>query len=108
MTTYVSFTFSERNDLKCIIRSHAEVKGGCGLSHAGCYTVFSAPLEEKGIMGGLIELRGDTLSLQGNIFKACSQEEAVAFIEGRSNDNIDLTMPVEASASLEVAATSHQ
>ena len=54
----------ERNDLKCIIRSHAEVKSGCGLSHANCYTVFSAPFEEKGIMGGLIELRGDTLNLQ--------------------------------------------
>ena len=59
----------ERNDLKCIIRSHAEVKSGCGLSHANCYTVFSAPFEEKGIMGGLIELRGDTLNLQGNVFK---------------------------------------
>ena len=75
----------ERNNLKCIIRSHAEVKSGCGLSHANCYTVFSAPLEEKGIMGGLIELRGDTLNLQGNVFKACGQEEAVALLEGRAD-----------------------
>ena len=75
--------FLERNDLKCLIRSHAEVKNGCGLSHAGCYTVFSAPLQEKGIMGGLIELRGDSLNLQGNVFSACGQEEAVALLEGR-------------------------
>ena len=75
----------ERNDLKCIIRSHAEVKSGCGLSHANCYTVFSAPFEEKGIMGGLIELRGDTLNLQGNVFKACGQEEAVALLEGNAD-----------------------
>ena len=75
----------ERNDLKCIIRSHAEVKSGCGLSHANCYTVFSAPMKDKGIMGGLIELRGDTLNLQGNVFKACGQEEAVALLEGRAD-----------------------
>ena len=75
--------FLERNDLKCLIRSHAEVKNGCGLSHAGCYTVFSAPLEEKGILGGLIELRGDSLNLQGNVFTACGQEEAIALLEGR-------------------------
>ena len=79
----VTKSFLERNDLKCLIRSHAEVKNGCGLSHPGCYTVFSAPLEEKGIMGGLIELRGDTLNLQGNVFSACCQEEAIALLEGR-------------------------
>ena len=45
--------------------------------------MFSAPLEEKGIMGGLIELRGDTLSLQGNVFSACCQEEAIALLEGQ-------------------------
>lgn len=71
--------------MKCIIRSHAEVKSGCGLSHAGCYTVFSAPYEEKGIKGGLIELRGDTLNLQGNVFKACSHTEAMALLEGRAD-----------------------
>jgi len=81
----VTQSFLERNDLKCIIRSHAEVKSGCGLSHANCYTVFSAPFEEKGIMGGLIELRGDTLNLQGNVFKACGQEEAVALLEGNAD-----------------------
>jgi len=48
----ITQSFLERNGLKCIIRSHAEVKSGCGLSHANCYTVFSAPFEEKGIMGG--------------------------------------------------------
>ena len=36
-------------------------------------------------MGGLIELRGDTLNLQGNVFKACGQEEAVALLEGRAD-----------------------
>lgn len=71
--------------MKCIVRSHAEVKSGCGLSHAGCYTVFSAPYEDKGIMGGLIEIKGDTLNLQGNVFKACSQEEAMALLEGRAD-----------------------
>lgn len=35
-------------------------------------------------MGGLIELRGDTLNLQGNVFKACGQEEAVALLEGNA------------------------
>ena len=84
VVVFLSFII-ERNDLKCIIRSHAEVKSGCGLSHANCYTVFSAPLEEKGIMGGLIELRGDTLNLQGNVFKACGQQEAVALLEDRAD-----------------------
>ena len=36
-------------------------------------------------MGGLIELRGDTLNLQGNVFKACGQEEAIALLDGRAN-----------------------
>ena len=76
---------TERNDLKCIVRSHAEVKGGCGLSHAGCYTVFSAPFAEKGILGGLIELRGgESLNLAGNVFQACHQDEAMALLEGRA------------------------
>lgn len=81
------FLFADRNNLKCIVRSHAEVKAGCGLSHPGCYTVFSAPFEEKGISGGLIELRGDTLDLQGNVFTECCKEEAVALLEGRSEYN---------------------
>ncbi len=38
-------------------------------------------------MGGLIELKGDTLNLQGNVFKACNQEEATALLEGRADYN---------------------
>ena len=34
---------------------------------------------------GLIELRGGNLALQGNVFKACGQEEAVALLEGRAD-----------------------
>jgi len=36
-------SYLEKNNLKCIVRSHAEIREGCGMSHEGCYTVFSAP-----------------------------------------------------------------
>ena len=36
-------------------------------------------------LSGLIELRGGSLNLQGNVFKACGQEEAVALLEGRAD-----------------------
>lgn len=48
-------------------------------------------------MGGLIELRGDTLNLQGNVFSACCQEEAIALLEGRKvypkNEHLQTTDP---------------
>jgi len=80
----VTKNFLEKNGLKCIVRSHAEVKTGCGLSHQGCYTVFSAPFEERGITGGLIELKGESLELQGNVFTECCKDEAIALLEGRA------------------------
>ncbi len=40
---------SAANDLMCIIRSHMEISEGCGLSHPGCYTVYSAPSRAKKI-----------------------------------------------------------
>ena len=33
----------------CVIRSHMEISEGCGLSHPGCYTVYSAPSRIKKI-----------------------------------------------------------
>jgi hypothetical protein len=40
---YLMLLISEKNNLQCIVRSHAEIREGCGMSHEGCYTVFSAP-----------------------------------------------------------------
>lgn len=42
--------FSDLNNLKCIVRSHAEIREGCGLSHEGCYTVYSAPNQVQQII----------------------------------------------------------
>ena len=39
----IKLVFTDHNGLKCIVRSHAEIREGCGLSHEGCYTVYSAP-----------------------------------------------------------------
>jgi hypothetical protein len=101
MTSHFYFNYAEQNDLKCIVRSHAEVKSGCGLSHTGCYTVFSAPCEDKGIMGGLIMLKGDTLDLQGNVFTECCREEAVAFVEGQTEYKKAPPTAVAKAASIE-------
>ena len=45
MTIFSLFLYLilENNDLKCIIRSHTEIRSGCTVAHEGCYTVFSAP-----------------------------------------------------------------
>ena len=73
--------FLENNDLKCIIRSHTEIRSGCTLAHEGCYTVFSAPNKEKGILGGVLvveDLNG--LNIQGHVFTDCDKEEALCLM----------------------------
>lgn len=73
---------SERNNLVCIVRSHAEIRAGCGLSHVGCYTVFSAPNKDKEVLGGVVVVDGskDEVEIQGNVFTDCSKVEALALL----------------------------
>ena len=66
---------SERNNLLCIVRSHSEIKDGCGLNHEGCYTVFSAPSKAKSILGGVMVVEGKHLTKQGVVFHECTEEE---------------------------------
>ena len=71
----------ENNDLKCIIRSHTEIRSGCTVAHEGCYTVFSAPNKEKGILGGVLVVQGsDQLNIKGNVFTDCDKEEALCLM----------------------------
>ena len=77
-----SLLLSENNDLKCIVRSHTEIRSGCTISHAGCYTVFSAPNKEKGILGGVLVVQAlDDLQIKGNVFPECNKEEAMFLME---------------------------
>jgi len=74
--------FLENNDLKCIVRSHTEIRSGCTISHTGCYTVFSAPNREKGILGGVLVVQAlDDLQIKGNVFPECNKEEALFLME---------------------------
>ena len=73
--------FSENNDLKCIIRSHTEIRSGCTIAHEGCYTVFSAPNKEKGILGGVLVVDVvDDIRIQGHVFTDCDKEEALCLM----------------------------
>ena len=77
-----SLLLSENNDLKCIVRSHTEIRSGCTISHTGCYTVFSAPNKEKGILGGVLVVQAlDDLQIKGNVFPECNKEEALFLME---------------------------
>lgn len=78
--------FAEMNDLKCIVRSHAEIRAGCGLSHEGCYTVFSAPNKSRGILGGVVVIdQAKGLEIQGNVFTDCDFEEAISLVAQAQN-----------------------
>ena len=67
--------------MKCIIRSHTEIRSGCTVAHQGCYTVFSAPNKEKGILGGVLVVQGsDELNIKGNVFTDCDKEEALCLM----------------------------
>ena len=67
--------------MKCIIRSHTEIRSGCTLAHEGCYTVFSAPNKEKGILGGVLVVEAsDDLDIKGNVFTDCDKEEALCLM----------------------------
>jgi hypothetical protein len=77
----------ENNDLKCIIRSHTEIRSGCTIAHEGCYTVFSAPNKDKGILGGVLVVQAISLSpisfdldIQGHVFTDCNKEEALCLM----------------------------
>ena len=71
--------------MKCIIRSHTEIRAGCTIAHEGCYTVFSAPNKEKGILGGVLIIQAlDDLKIQGNVFTDCNKEEAQYLMEDPS------------------------
>lgn len=74
-----SIVISERNALLCIIRSHSEIKEGCGLSHEGCYTVYSAPCMNKGVLGGVMEIQGRHLAKEGHVFQECTFDEITQF-----------------------------
>ena len=75
----VTKRFVTNNDLLCIVRSHAEIKDGCGLNHEGCYTVYSAPSTAKGVKGGVLTVEGNFLAKEGCVFNECSREE-VCFV----------------------------
>ena len=67
--------------MKCIIRSHTEIRSGCTIAHEGCYTVFSAPNKDKGILGGVLVVQGlNDLNIQGHVFTDCSKEEALCLM----------------------------
>ena len=70
---------SEKNSLLCLIRSHSEIKEGCGMSHEGCYTVYSAPSLVKNVLGGIMEIKGKHLTKDGHIFQECTEEEIQDF-----------------------------
>ena len=73
--------FLENNDLKCIIRSHTEIRSGCTIAHEGCYTVFSAPNKEKGILGGVLVVQVlNDLNIEGHVFTDCNKEEALCLM----------------------------
>ena len=93
-----SFVFSERNNLRCIVRSHTEIRSGCTISHPGCHTVFSAPNKERGILGGVLVvakgLQEDDLSIQGSVFTECDKEEAESLMHGSEMSSL---LPLSAS-----------
>eukprot|EP00095_Tigriopus_kingsejongensis_P001009 maker-scaffold739_size104321-snap-gene-0.19 protein:Tk01009 transcript:maker-scaffold739_size104321-snap-gene-0.19-mRNA-1 annotation:"serine threonine-protein phosphatase 5" len=53
----VTKKFLEKNGLLYVVRSHTEIPEGCGRSHEGCYTVFSAPSKIKAILGGILVIK---------------------------------------------------
>lgn len=72
--------FLERNGLMFVVRSHSEIPEGCGRSHEGCYTVFSAPNPAKNILGGIMVIRKH-LEKEGIVFKTCTEPEIASFQE---------------------------
>ena len=67
--------------MKCIIRSHTEIRSGCTIAHEGCYTVFSAPNKEKGILGGVLVVQAtEDFNIKGNVFTDCDKEEALCLM----------------------------
>lgn len=71
---------AERNGLMFVVRSHSEIPEGCGRSHEGCYTVFSAPNPAKNILGGIMVIRKH-LEKEGIVFKTCTEPEIASFQE---------------------------
>ena len=49
------------------------------MSHSGCYTVYSAPSKERGILGGIVVI-DKNLEIEGNVFSQCSLEEALKLL----------------------------
>ncbi|XP_040575646.1 uncharacterized protein [Lepeophtheirus salmonis] len=83
----VTRSFLKQNSLLCVVRSHAEIKAGCGSSHDGCYTVFSAPNLDKGIMGGVLEISGGRyLDLSGNVFTQCTKAEVKQILSMKASE----------------------
>ena len=54
-------------------------------------------------MGGLIELKGENLELQGNVFTECCKDEAIALLEGRAEykKKVDQKPALQKTASIE-------
>jgi hypothetical protein len=66
----------------CVVRSHSEIREGCGLNHDGCYTVYSAPSRAKGVRGGVMVVAAPWLTKEGCVFDECSEEELEEFKNG--------------------------
>ena len=63
---------------------------------SGCYTVYSAPNKERGILGGVVTV-GKSLEIEGNIFSQCSQEDAVKYFTA-NEESVEANHNPEASA----------
>ena len=63
---------------------------------SGCYTVYSAPNKERGILGGVVTV-GKSLEIEGNIFSQCSQEDAVKYFMA-NEESVEANHDLEATA----------